>query len=173
MLAPYRGILLTGPFNNTCRISSRPQTSPLRFFRHAVAGQAFGVDNDAVTAVDLHPILCPTYALYPANSPASSAARKHAWPWLPHPGATPRATRTQFLRILHRVPEPAGWDQQAGPAGLPIPLASGYPCHMRQAACFHRGLGAYFKTILARLLRAASLTPPRPASLIRMAEECR
>ena len=28
-------------------------------------------------------------------------------------------------------------------------------------------------SILARLLRAASLTPPRPASLIRMAEECR
>ena len=28
-------------------------------------------------------------------------------------------------------------------------------------------------SILARLLRAASLTPPRPAPLIRLAEECR
>jgi len=28
-------------------------------------------------------------------------------------------------------------------------------------------------SILARLLRAASVTPPRPATFIRMAEECR
>ncbi|MGQ0546229.1 MAG: IS1595 family transposase, partial [Betaproteobacteria bacterium] len=28
-------------------------------------------------------------------------------------------------------------------------------------------------SILARLLRAATLTPPRPAALIRLAEECR
>jgi hypothetical protein len=28
-------------------------------------------------------------------------------------------------------------------------------------------------TILARLLRAASLTPPRPTPLIRLAEDCR
>src|SRR3990172_11081391 len=44
----------------------------------------------------------------PANPPARSVARHHAGPWLPHPGSTPRPSRSRLLPVLscsalHRV----------------------------------------------------------------------